>query len=302
MSSSIYNDIRNLDITKWQNKAISDVQNSMVLWNTTTEHMVNGSPSTTFAIGTSGMATEHIPGSDVTASQLNLRKETIVLKDWNAGAYLDVRQLSQMPFDYQSMVTNSMLPDMVAKRRDQSIIRAMNDATVPTVQYNADLTQLFGQVRATMDSQTNPMPEEDRYAVIPTQAIYSLLTNPQLMNSDYISKMVADLADGKMSRLVGFEFKKMPNREGGGLTGVKLADGTTMWTCYAYSKKAVHSGIGYGGTHDQRGSGGVLQVVPMEWKQAIFVNMPFSSNDKVCLPQGVVRFYLKTPTVEIVNS
>ena len=131
MNSSLAENLASLNIEKWLPKCISDVQSKMILWNTTTEHQAVGTPAITFAIATAGMATAHIPGNDVEPSQLNNRKETIVLKDWNAAAYPDVRQLSQLPFDYQSVIANSCLPDMVAKRRDQSIIEALNDANVP---------------------------------------------------------------------------------------------------------------------------------------------------------------------------
>jgi hypothetical protein len=104
-----------------------------------------------------------------------------------------------------------------------------------------------------------------------------------------------NITEGKIGRIMGMQIVFLNNIPTGGLTRVAVDGGANLiWTCYAVSKVCVGQAIGYGGNRSADGKGGVFIVKDDPTYGGLFINAPFAYGAKVLIPEGVVRFNIKT--------
>jgi hypothetical protein len=283
-------------MTKYTPRFIAEVQQKRRLANVATEYDCEGAASVTIPIFTGGQSKPRVYGNRIPNFGGGVRKDVIRVQEWDTASYIDEFLLRKNNFDYENVVQKTLIPAAVSRRMDQTILDALNSAVgVPEVAYSTDLLNLFSYVKKTLDNADMDIPEEERCLIIPTDCQPELFTNDKFMSNDYVQLALNNISEGKIGRIMGFELIFISQKKDTGLNYEPIDGGNNLlWTCYATSKISIGHAIGYGANRSIDGTGGILHVKPLEEYGSIFINALHSDGAKVLIPQGVVRFQLKT--------
>jgi hypothetical protein len=292
----MYRDLENYDLTKFTPKFIAQVRQQRQLGNIAQEFDCRGASSVTVPIFSAGMATPHVPGARVPSFGGGINKTQISTEMWDAADHLDYFLMDQVNFNYENAVQKTLIPAAVCNRMDQIMIGALNGPTdLPTITYDTDPLAMFADIKALMDSEEKFIPQEDRFLVLPAEAEPEFFTNDKFMSNDYVQNQMNNISDGKIGHIMGMKIIFLNNIPTGGLKRVEVDGGANLlWTCYAVSKTCVGQAVGYGGSRTMDGKGGIFVVKDVPNYGSVFINAPFAYGAKVLIPQGVVRFNVKT--------
>jgi len=180
-----------------------------------------------------GVATTRTGSSaDVVPMNITHSLITATLVGYEAPEYTDVFEQAEVNFDEVQELASTIAGAM-GRRDDQSIIDAMEAATVTAV---GDGTAEFKLATITAASQAlNKVeaPMEGRYMVIEEKGLNDLLNDATITSADYNS--VRLLQSGEINSFMGFQFKII----GSGRAEGGLPLNTTVQSGFAFHKRAI---------------------------------------------------------------
>ena len=170
------------------------------------------------AIG-QGLAKERTaPSSDVTPMNVDHSLIPVVLKNIEAPEYTDIFDQAEVNFSEVQELAQ-VITAALGRKEDQYIIDALEAGatkTVATTVGGADTDLNVDKLRAAAKLlNDDEVPAEDRYAVVSTSGLSSLLGETEATSSDYNS--VKALVQGDIDTFMGFKFITIGTRVEGGL-------------------------------------------------------------------------------------
>ena len=221
-----------------------------------------------------GMATQHVPGSDVTAMNVDYNQVWCDLEDWEAYDYVDKFDMKKINFSEVTELAE-VAADCLGLRIDQIIIDKMN-AGYDTVNMKVGTTNTALTVATLIDACTklnkSGVPSTERYFAHSAQQLADLLSTTQVTSADYNS--VKALVNGTLNSFLGLKFTLIADRDEGGLpTSANDVIG------FIWHKRAM----GFSKAQDLETS--------MEWvpeKRAYLVGGDFSAGAVVIDDKGIV--------------
>lgn len=229
--------------------------------------------STSFPKSGKGVATKAISQNEVIAMNLSYAPVAVTLTDWNADDYSSIFDQAKVNFsEIQELSFNTA--SAIARREDQIVIDAMEAGASLTEGGDAVVfnVALLGKLAKTLNE--NNVPDEDRYLVWSPGHQEALLNTTQATSTDFNS--VQALVKGGIDSFYGFSFKKIGNREEGGLTK-PIA---TSQRFFAYHKKAVGLAIGIDMKSD-------INYIPT--RKSYLVSCSFSAGAVVIDAEGIIK-------------
>lgn len=226
-----------------------------------------------------GMATPHIPGSDVTAMNVDYNQVWCDLEDWEAYDYVDKFDMKKINFSEVTELAE-VAADCLGLRIDQIIIDKMNagyDATNMKVGTTNTALTVSTLIDACTKLNGNGVPSTERYFAHSAQQLDDLLKTTQVTSADYNS--VKSLVNGTINSFMGLKFVLIANRDEGGLP----VSGNDV-TGFIWHKRSM----GFSKAQDLETS--------MEWvpeKRAYLVGGDFSAGAVVIDDKGIVAVVSK---------
>lgn len=221
-----------------------------------------------------GMATQHVPGSDVTAMNVDYNQVWCDLEDWEAYDYVDKFDMKKINFSEVTELAE-VAADCLGLRIDQIIIDKMN-AGYDTVNMKVGTTNTALTVATLIDACTklnkSGVPSTERYFAHSAQQLADLLSTTQVTSADYNS--VKALVNGTLNSFLGLKFTLIADRDEGG-----LPTSANDVTGFVWHKRAM----GFSKAQDLETS--------MEWvpeKRAYLVGGDFSAGAVVIDDKGIV--------------
>lgn len=221
-----------------------------------------------------GMATQHIPGADVTAMNVDYNQVKCDLEDWEAYDYVDKFDMKKINFSEVTELAE-VAADCLGLRIDQIIIDKMADGYDSTNMKvgttNTDLTVAV-LISACEKLNANSVPSTDRYFAHSAKQLADLLNTTSVTSADYNS--VKALVNGTVDSFLGMKFVLIGNRDEGGLP----VSGNDV-TGFIWHKRAM----GFSKAQDLETS--------MDWipeKRAYLVGGDFSAGAVVIDDKGIV--------------
>lgn len=226
-----------------------------------------------------GMATPHIPGSDVTAMNVDYNQVWCDLEDWEAYDYVDKFDMKKINFSEVTELAE-VAADCLGLRIDQIIIDKMS-AGYDTTNMKVGTTNTALTVATLLDAteklNANGVPESERYFAHSAKQLRDLLSTTEVTSADYNS--VKSLVNGSVNSFLGLNFVLIANRDEGGLpTAANDVIG------FVWHKRAM----GFSKAQDLETS--------MEWvpeKRAYLVGGDFSAGAVVIDDKGIVAVVSK---------
>lgn len=221
-----------------------------------------------------GMATQHVPGSDVTAMNVDYNQVWCDLEDWEAYDYVDKFDMKKINFSEVTELAE-VAADCLGLRIDQIIIDKMN-AGYDAANMKVGATNTALTVATLIDACTklnkSGVPSTERYFAHSAQQLADLLSTTQVTSADYNS--VKALVNGTLNSFLGLKFTLIADRDEGGLpTSANDVIG------FIWHKRAM----GFSKAQDLETS--------MEWvpeKRAYLVGGDFSAGAVVIDDKGIV--------------
>lgn len=221
-----------------------------------------------------GMATQHVPGSDVTAMNVDYNQVWCDLEDWEAYDYVDKFDMKKINFSEVTELAE-VAADCLGLRIDQIIIDKMNagyDATNMKVGATNTALTVATLIDACTKLNKSGVPSTERYFAHSAQQLADLLSTTQVTSADYNS--VKALVNGTLNSFLGLKFTLIADRDEGGLpTSANDVIG------FIWHKRAM----GFSKAQDLETS--------MEWvpeKRAYLVGGDFSAGAVVIDDKGIV--------------
>jgi hypothetical protein len=160
------------------------------------------------------------------------------------------------------------------------------------------LLSLLSNIKTMMDRDELFIPVEDRNLILPADCEPMFFTDDKFMSNNYVQLQMNNISEGRIGRILGFNIIFINEMKSGGLKYDTIDGGANrIWTCYATSNVCVASAVGYGADRTAGGSGGIFKLQEMANEGGYFINAPFCYGASVVLPNGVIRFTLKTPNL-----
>lgn len=221
-----------------------------------------------------GMATQHVPGSDVTAMNVDYNQVWCDLEDWEAYDYVDKFDMKKINFSEVTELAE-VAADCLGLRIDQIIIDKMK-AGYDAANMEVGTTNTALTVATLIDACTklnkSGVPSTERYFAHSAQQLADLLSTTQVTSADYNS--VKALVNGTLNSFLGLKFTLIADRDEGGLpTSANDVIG------FIWHKRAM----GFSKAQDLETS--------MEWvpeKRAYLVGGDFSAGAVVIDDKGIV--------------
>lgn len=221
-----------------------------------------------------GMATRHIPGSDVTAMNVDYNQVWCDLEDWEAYDYVDKFDMKKINFSEVTELAE-VAADCLGLRIDQIIIDKMNDGYDET-NMKVGTTNTALTVDVLLDAceklNANGVPDTERYFAHSAKQLKDLMNTTEVTSADYNS--VKALVNGSVDSFLGLKFVLIANRDEGG-----LPTSTNDVTGFIWHKRAM----GFSKAQDLETS--------MDWiaeKRAYLVGGDFSAGAVVIDDRGIV--------------
>lgn len=221
-----------------------------------------------------GMATQHIPGADVTAMNVDYTQVWCNLEDWEAYDYVDKFDMKKVNFSEVTELAE-VAADCLGLRIDQIIIDKMaagyNTTNMKVGTTNTALT-VDTLIAACEKLNANSVPDTDRFFAHSAKQLSDLLKTTAVTSADYNS--VKALVNGTVDSFLGLKFVLIGNRDEGGLP----VSGNDV-TGFIWHKRAM----GFSKAQDLETS--------MEWipeKRAYLVGGDFSAGAVVIDDKGIV--------------
>lgn len=221
-----------------------------------------------------GMATQHVPGSDVTAMNVDYNQVWCDLEDWEAYDYVDKFDMKKINFSEVTELAE-VAADCLGLRIDQIIIDKMKagyDTTNMKVGTENTALTVATLIDACTKLNKSGVPSTERYFAHSAQQLADLLSTTQVTSADYNS--VKALVNGTLNSFLGLKFTLIADRDEGGLP--TSADNVTG---FIWHKRAM----GFSKAQDLETS--------MEWvpeKRAYLVGGDFSAGAVVIDDKGIV--------------
>ncbi len=192
--------------------------------------VVKGSKVVFYKAG-DGIATLHVPGSNV--AYMNSSKSVVSadILDYDAFDFVDKSQINKVNFDEASLCAD-IASKAIGRRLNQIVINAgmaTDQDVIGDATKSLSLDTLL-EIKDTMDD--NGIPEEDRYILWGSQQRSDLLKSVKVTSSEYVD--VRSLVRGEIKQYLGFNFLVIPKMREGGLD---IAD--MVQTGLAYHKEAI---------------------------------------------------------------
>lgn len=188
-----------------------------------------------------GMATQHIPGNDRVAMNVDYTQVECILTDWDAYDYVDKFDMKKINFSEVQELAE-VAGDALGLRKDQIIIDAINagyDSTNMKVgTTNTDLT-VGVLIEGITLLNKNGVENKDRYFIHTAKQLNDLLNTTQITDSDYNS--VKALVRGEVDSFLGMKFIMIADRDEGGLP---TANSGADCVGFIYHKRAVGFALG----------------------------------------------------------
>lgn len=222
-----------------------------------------------------GMATQHIPGADVTAMNVDYTQVWCDLEDWEAYDYVDKFDMKKINFSEVTELAE-VAADCLGLRIDQIIIDKMNagydSINMAVGSGSNDLTvDTLIDANALLDA--NSVPSTERYFMHSAKQKAALLKTTPVTSTDYNS--VKALVNGEINTFLGMEFILIGDRDEGGLP----KPSATSVRSFIWHKRAM----GFSKVQDLETS--------MDWipeKRAYLVGGDFSAGAAVIDDKGIV--------------
>lgn len=188
-----------------------------------------------------GMATQHIPGNDRVAMNVDYSQVECVLSDWDAYDYVDKFDMKKVNFsEIQELA--EVAGDALGLRKDQIIIDALN-AGYDTVNMKVGTTGTDLTVDTLVAGVTllnkNGVENKDRFFIHTAKQLQDLLGSTSVTSSDYNS--VKALVRGEVDTFLGMKFIMIADRDEGGLP---TANNNADYVGFIYHKRAVGFALG----------------------------------------------------------
>jgi len=170
-----------------------------------------------------------IPVSDVNYEQI-----TTTFDDYVLNLPVDIFQQAELQIDVLSQI-GATHAKAAGRMEDQSILDALEDATLPAANVIADggenmTVEKIAQAAAQMDEQN--VDPDDRFLVMTPSQLQALLNSDKPTNTLYVN--TRNLMDGKVESLLGFKIVTLGTRVEGGVP--KEGD---IRHCFAWQRNAV---------------------------------------------------------------
>lgn len=222
-----------------------------------------------------GMATQHIPGADVTAMNVDYNQVWCDLEDWEAYDYVDKFDMKKINFSEVTELAE-VAADCLGLRIDQIIIDKMNagfDSSNMVAGNGANALTVNTLIEACALLNKNGVPTTDRYFMHSACQLADLLKTTAVTSADYNS--VKALVNGTVNSFLGLKFVLIADRDEGGLPN---PSGTSV-RGFIWHKRAM----GFSKAQDLETS--------MDWipeKRAYLVGGDFSAGAVVIDDKGIV--------------
>lgn len=221
-----------------------------------------------------GMATQHVPGSDVTAMNVDYNQVWCDLEDWEAYDYVDKFDMKKINFSEVTELAE-VAADCLGLRIDQIIIDKMN-VGYDAVNMKSGTTNTALTVATLIDACTKlnkgGVPSTERFFAHSAQQLADLLKTTEVTSADYNS--VKALVNGTLNSFLGLKFVLIADRDEGGLPTT-----ANDVTGFIWHKRSM----GFSKAQDLETS--------MEWvpeKRAYLVGGDFSAGAVVIDDKGIV--------------
>lgn len=200
-----------------------------------------------------GIASERgAPSSDVVPMNITHSLPTATLTNWDASEYTDIYDQAAVNFqEVQELATT--IAGALGRRDDQLIIDQLANANYAA----ADVKPVAGEAgfvstniggaatglnvaklrAAAKYLNQREIPSSDRYVLVNEEALDQLLAETEVTSTDFNS--VKALVKGEVNTFLGFEFKRIGEREEGGLP---LSGG--LRTLYVWHKNSAGHAVG----------------------------------------------------------
>lgn len=223
-----------------------------------------------------GVASLHVPQTDVTPIGATYSTVTATLSDWNAPEYSDIFMQQKVNFDERRELVQ-VVGNAIGRRFDQLIIDAMIAASSPETvsndiggtDSNLNVAKLI-EAKRLLDK--NNVPPGDRHILVHATSLAGMLGETQVTSADYNS--VKALVQGELNTFLGFQFHTIGDRDEGGLP---LA--TNDRSVFAWHRSAV--GL----------AEGIAPRTSIDWvpvKTSFLVNAIFSAGAIAIDDEGIV--------------
>lgn len=232
------------------------------------------------------MMHEHVPGQPIKPANGSRAPVEGTMKNYAIGDFTSI--FSQQTINFNDMDEFAMvIADAMQNRMVQEVINALSasSSSIPAANQiavdvsGAEANLTAAAVRAAANAMDNlGVPEEDRIIITMPSGVHNLTKDPVATSSDFVTKKVMDT--GQLPGFYGFNFKKVPDLQEGGLPG----KGTDTRKVYAYGKRAM--GI----------ATGVWKDADVSWEARYaswWVSGLLSGLAKVIDPNGVVEITVK---------
>ena len=221
-----------------------------------------------------GMATQHIPGADVTAMNVDYNQVWCDLEDWEAYDYVDKFDMKKVNFSEITELAE-VAADCLGLRIDQIIIDKMaagyDSSNMKVGTTNTALT-VDVLIEACKKLNAKGVPSTERYFAHSATQLSDLLKTTSVTSADYNS--VKALVNGTVNSFLGLKFVLIADRDEGGLP----VSGNDV-TGFVWHKRAM----GFSKAQDLETS--------MDWiaeKRAYLVGGDFSAGAVVIDDNGIV--------------
>lgn len=232
------------------------------------------------------MMHKHTIGQPIKPANGSRAPVEATLENYAIGDFTSI--FSQKTINFNEMDEFAMvIADAMENRMIQEVVNALSgsSSSLPTANKiaidvsGAEANLTAAAVRAAANALDNlGVPEEDRIILTMPSGVHNLTKDPVATSSEFVTRKVMDT--GQMPGFYGFNFKKIPDLQEGGLPG----KGTDTRKVYAYGKRAL--GI----------ATGVWKDADVEWQGrygAWWVSGLLSGIAKVIDPNGVVEIEVK---------
>lgn len=167
--------------------------------------------SVTFPVMGAGVASPHIPRTDVTPMSPNVYQVICPLLDWDAADYVDKFELAKINFDEVSEIVQISV-EAIGRQYDQSEIDALTaSGTTMIIPPNAENLTYAKILEAIGELDNNGVPANDRYCAITVSGQTALLQDERFISNRYTNNNLVEKGSINGVSVLGVKFIVIPD-------------------------------------------------------------------------------------------
>lgn len=171
-----------------------------------------------FPVYGAGVATLHVPRTDVTTMNPSVVQVTCTLEDWDAADYTDRFEQAKVNFDEAQTIAKISV-QAIGRQFDQTQIDATAvSGTTNVVAANAENLTYAKILEAIAFLDNNGVPYDNRYCMITTSGQTSLLQDERFISNRYTNNMLVEKGSINGVSVLGVKFIVIPDSVINGLT------------------------------------------------------------------------------------